>query len=55
MQNFPALRREQLRALRETYTADYYLTTREREDLREYLIHRNAAYYLYALSNLPGK
>jgi hypothetical protein len=51
-QNFPALDLEQLKAIRDTYAADYYLTTRRREDLADRLIHQNAAYYLYHLSTL---
>jgi hypothetical protein len=54
-QNFPALDLEQLKAIRDAYAADYYLTTRRREDLADRLVHMNAAYCLYHLSNRGGK
>jgi hypothetical protein len=48
--NYSNLSPAQIEAIRNMYGADYYLTTRQRSDLRGDLIHVCGSYYLYRLS-----
>jgi hypothetical protein len=49
--NYPELSLTQIEAIHNLYGADYYLTTRERGDLRGNLVHVSGSYYLYRLWN----
>ena len=51
-ENFPALDLPLLLFIQADLAADYYLTTAEREELEEGLVHHNEEYYLYKLSRL---
>jgi len=53
-ENFPTLELQQLLFIQQTTGADYYLTTGERADLKEGLIHHNKEYYFYNLTHLQG-
>jgi len=48
-ENYPKLTLIQLSSIKDRYGAQYYLVDREREDLSNYLIYSNRAYYLYDL------
>jgi hypothetical protein len=47
--NYPQLSLAQIETIRNQYSADYYLTTWERGDLRGNLVHVSGSYYLYRL------
>ena len=47
--NYPQLSRLQIENICNQYSADYYLTTWERGDLRGNLVHVSGSYYLYRL------
>jgi len=51
-ENYPKLTLIQLSSIKERYSAQYYLVDREREDLGNYLVYSNRAYYLYDLRAL---
>jgi hypothetical protein len=48
-QHYPKLSLAQIESIRAHDGADYYLTTQERGDLRDNLVHANDSYYLYQL------
>lgn len=48
-QNYPGLSLSQIETVRNVYHADYYLTTRRRDDLRGNLVHVTGSHYLYDL------
>jgi hypothetical protein len=48
-QHYPKLSLAQIESIRAHDGADYYLTTQERGDLRDNLVHANGSYYLYQL------
>jgi len=48
--NYPNLSGTHLKAMGRKYQADYYLTVRERLDLKIPLVYSNDSYYLYQLT-----
>ncbi|MCP4978391.1 MAG: hypothetical protein GY931_19770 [Maribacter sp.] len=51
-ENFPLLTIEQLFNIRKAYKADYYLTWKERADLKAHLVYRNRVYYVYDIKHV---
>ena len=48
-QNFPELTIPQLESIRDQYGAEYFLTTKRRDDFAGNLVHANSEYWLYSL------